>query len=87
MASPDYHRRQAEMLTQISKATRDPGMAAELFRLAEEHSAWARQGEGLISRNSKSRPRAKRDGGHRAEAIGNIKPAGGIGGGWGAESR
>ena len=57
MASPHYHRRQAELLTRLSKSMRDPDAAAELLRLAAEHSAWARRGESLPSRNSKPRPK------------------------------
>jgi hypothetical protein len=56
MANPDYHRRQADTLAGLSKTARDPDTAAELLRLAAEHSAWARQGESLSSRQSETRP-------------------------------
>src|SRR6266545_2410357 len=56
MANPDYHRRQADMLTRLSKTARDPDTAAELLRLAAEHSAWARQGESPPSKQSQTRP-------------------------------
>jgi hypothetical protein len=36
---------------------RDPDAAAELLRLAAEHSAWARRGESPLSRNSKPKPK------------------------------
>jgi len=55
MANPDYHRRQADMLTRLSKTARDPDTAAELLRLAAEHSAWAHQGESLLSKQSQTR--------------------------------
>jgi hypothetical protein len=57
MANPDYHRRQAELLTRLSKSMQDPDAAAELLRLAAEHSAWARRGENLVRGNSKPRPK------------------------------
>jgi hypothetical protein len=57
MASPDFHRRQAEMLTRISRASDDPKTRAELLRLAAEHSEWARQGEHLVDRSTKPKPK------------------------------
>jgi hypothetical protein len=45
MANPEYHRRQAELFIRLSEVATDAGMAAEMERLAAEHSAWARWGE------------------------------------------
>jgi hypothetical protein len=53
MASPEYHRRQAQLFSRLSKVASDPETAAELERLAAEHSAWARRGENMDNRNSK----------------------------------
>jgi hypothetical protein len=53
MANPEYHRRQAQILTSLSASARDPEIATELLRLAAEHSAWARRGENLVYRDGK----------------------------------
>jgi len=58
MASPDFHRRQAEILTRLSKSSGDHNTRAELLRLAAEHSEWARRGEGQLNRTAK--PKAKK---------------------------
>ena len=57
MASPEFHRRQAEILTRLSKSSRDRNTRAELLRLAAEHSEWARRGETLVSRSRRPKPR------------------------------
>jgi len=57
MASSDYHRRQADFLNRLAESARDPDTAAELLRLASEHSAWAR---GPSQQNSKPKARPKR---------------------------
>jgi hypothetical protein len=63
MASPEYHRRQAQLFSRLSKVASDPDTAAELERLAVEHSAWARRGENVGSPNSKPPNKQK---GHNA---------------------
>jgi hypothetical protein len=60
MASSEYHRRQAELFARLAKVAKDPDTAAELERLAAEHSAWA-HGESAGSRVSKSTGTTKGD--------------------------
>jgi hypothetical protein len=45
MASPEYHRRQAQLFSSLAKVASDPDTAAELERLAAAHHDWARRGE------------------------------------------
>ena len=45
MATPDDHRRQAELLGRLAENTRKPDMAAQLMRLAKMHRLLADQGE------------------------------------------
>jgi hypothetical protein len=61
MVSPEYHRRQAELFGRLAKVAKDPDTAAELERLAAEHSAWAHRGESAGSRVSKSTGTTKGD--------------------------
>jgi hypothetical protein len=58
MASPGFHRRQAETLAELAKTTRDRHTRAELLRLAAEHWEWARLRDSL-SRNSKRKPKTQ----------------------------
>jgi hypothetical protein len=53
MAHPEYHRRQAELFSQLAKVAGDPDRAVELERLAADHSAWAHRGESIGKRISK----------------------------------
>ena len=62
MASPEYHRRQAQLFSSLAKVASDADTATELERLAAEHYDWARRGE--ILENPNSRP-AKRQKGHK----------------------
>jgi hypothetical protein len=59
MASPDFHRRQAETLAELAKTTRDRHTRAEFLRLAAEHWEWARRRDNLLSRNSKRKPKTQ----------------------------
>ena len=52
MASPEFHRRQAEIFTRLAKSSHDPHTRDELLRLAAEHSEWARRGDSVPSRNT-----------------------------------
>ncbi|PWT83944.1 MAG: hypothetical protein C5B58_05625 [Acidobacteria bacterium] len=45
MASPNFHRRQAEILTELAKTIRNRDTRDELLRLAADHWQWARQGD------------------------------------------
>ena len=45
MATPEYHRRQADLFSRLAKVAKDPDTAAELERLAAEHLTWAHRGE------------------------------------------
>jgi hypothetical protein len=64
MANPEYHRRQAELFSRLAKVAKDPNTAAELERLAADHSAWAHRGESAGSRINK--PTRKIKGGNAA---------------------
>jgi hypothetical protein len=44
MVNDDYHRLQAQLLTRLAHSTINPGMAAELMRLANEYWALSNQG-------------------------------------------
>lgn len=59
MASPEYHRRQAQLFSCRSKVASDPETATELERLAAEHSGWARRGESLGKWDSKADQQGK----------------------------
>jgi hypothetical protein len=41
MATAEYHRRQAQTLVLLANSTRDPDTAAQLMKLAAEHTAIA----------------------------------------------
>jgi hypothetical protein len=41
MASEEYHRRQAGILSELAQTTHDPQTASELMRLAAEHTSLA----------------------------------------------
>ena len=60
MASPSFHRRQAETLTELAKTTRNRDTRDELLRLAAEHWEWARQGDSLLSANSKRKAKTQK---------------------------
>jgi hypothetical protein len=62
MASPEYHRRQAQLFSDLAKVANDPDTATELERLAAQHDEWARRGEIIGTPNS--RPANKK--GHNA---------------------
>jgi hypothetical protein len=57
MASADFHRRQAETLTELAKTTRNRNTRDELLRLAADHWEWARRGEELLSRSKQAKPK------------------------------
>jgi hypothetical protein len=59
MASPNFHRRQAEVLTELAKTTRNRDTRDELLRLAAEHWEWARRRDSLLGRNSKRKPKTQ----------------------------
>jgi hypothetical protein len=48
MATADYHRRQADVLTRLAHSTRDPETAASLMRLAAEHTMLADEAERAV---------------------------------------
>jgi hypothetical protein len=64
MANPEYHRRQAELFSRLARVAKDPDTAAELERLAANHSAWANRGEHAGARTNK--PPRKIKGGNAA---------------------
>ena len=61
MANPEYHRRQAELFSRLAKVAKHPDTAAELERLAADHSAWAHRGESVGKRIVKPTPNTKGD--------------------------
>jgi len=54
MYGPDYHRRQAEILTRIAKTVSNVEAAAVLSELAAKHRALADEGERAAQQRSRS---------------------------------
>jgi len=54
MDGPDYHRRQAEILTRIAKTVSNVEAAAVLSELAAKHRALADEGERAAQQRSRS---------------------------------
>jgi hypothetical protein len=63
MATPEYHRRQADLFSRLAKVAKDADTAAELERLAADHLAWAQRGE---TGGARIRPTRKTRGGNAA---------------------
>jgi hypothetical protein len=63
MATPEYHRRQAQLFSNLAKVANDHDTATELERLAAQHDDWARRGEIIGNPNSR---RANKKKGHNA---------------------
>jgi hypothetical protein len=56
MANDDYHHLQARILTSLAHSTINPGMAAELMRLANEYWALSNQ-NGPTQRQQQIQPK------------------------------
>jgi len=54
MPGPDYHRRQAEILTRIAKTVSNVEASAALLELAAMHRAFADEGERAAQQRSRS---------------------------------
>jgi hypothetical protein len=61
MPDAAYLRRQAEICLRLARRTTDPGMAAELVKMAEEFHAWAAELEKQERGGSARDPEGNRD--------------------------